>query len=77
MSAQSRRIDGSKFPDRSARQGLNPSLLQAEIDFWRRLIEARREPAQSRESAERMQQALALAEYRLAAISANRYTVVT
>jgi len=50
-------------------------LLQAEIDFWRSLIEAQREPSQARESAERMQQALALAEYRLAAISSNRYTV--
>ena len=77
MSAQSSRIDISEFPDRSARQGLDPSLLQAEIDFWRSLIEAQREPSRSRESAERMQQALALAEYRLAALSSNRYTVIT
>lgn len=77
MSARVIRIDSSEFPDRSARAGLDPSFLQAEIDFWRSLIEAQREPVRSRESTERMQQALALAEYRLAALSSNRYTVVT
>lgn len=77
MSARGTRIDSSEFPDSSARPGLDPLLLQAEIDFWRSLIEAQREPVRSRESAERMQQALALAEYRLAALSSNRYTVVT
>ena len=77
MSAQGSKIDSSEFPDRGARQGLDTSLLQAEIDFWRSLIEAQREPARSRESSERMQQALALAEYRLAALSSNRYTELT
>jgi len=77
MSAHSSRIDSSEFTRRGARQGLDPSLLQAEIDFWRSLIEAQHEPSRSRESAERMQQALALAEYRLAALSSNRYTVIT
>jgi hypothetical protein len=66
-----------EYPGRSAGQGLDPSLLQAEIDFWRSLIEAQHEPLRTRESAERLQQALALAEYRLAALSSNRYTVVT
>ena len=82
MSAQGSKIDSSEFPDsefpdRGARQGPDTSLLQAEIDFWRSLIEAKREPARSRESSERMQQALALAEYRLAALSSNRYTELT
>jgi len=77
MSAQSSRIDSGEFPCDGSGQGINPSLLQAEIAFWRGLIEAQRKPPRSRESTERMQQALALAEYRLAALSSNRYTVIT
>ncbi len=77
MSAWNSRIDRSEFPGHSRRRGLDPALLQTEIDFWRSLIEAQHKPSRSRESTERMQQALALAEYRLAEISSNRYTVVT
>jgi hypothetical protein len=77
MSVHSITNEAAEYPGRSNKRGLDPSLLQAEIDFWRSLIEAQREPSRSRESAERMQQALALAEYRLAALSSNRYTVVS
>ena len=47
-------------------QALNESLLRSEIRFWRELIESLATESQPRESAERMHQALALAEYRLA-----------
>jgi hypothetical protein len=47
-------------------QTANESLLRAEIQFWRELIESLGAVPQPRESAERMHQALALAEYRLA-----------
>ena len=45
---------------------MNADLLASEIRFWREMIEAMDENAHTRESAERMRQALALAEYRLA-----------
>jgi len=77
MSAQSSSINSNELSDRKAWQRVDPALLQAEIDFWRGAIASKHAPLRSRESAERMQQALALAEYRLAALSSNRYTVVT
>jgi hypothetical protein len=76
MSAQSSSINSTGLSDRNARQRIDPSLLQAEIDFWRGAIASKHAHLRSGESAERMQQALALAEYRLAALSSNRYTVV-
>ena len=45
---------------------VSEELLASEIRFWRELIEAMDGSTESRESAERMRQALALAEYRLA-----------
>ena len=45
---------------------LSEDLLASEIRFWREMIETMGESDHSRESAERMRQALALAEYRLA-----------
>lgn len=42
------------------------SLLRSEIRFWRELIESLGPDSQPREAIERMHQALALAEYRLA-----------
>jgi hypothetical protein len=77
MSAQSSRINSNDLSDRNARQRVDPSLLQAEIDFWRGAIASKHAHLRSRQSTERMQQALALAEYRLAALASNRYTVVT
>jgi len=77
MSGRSSTRDTDKSSDYGVGHCLDPVALQSEIDFWRILIEAQREPLRSRESTERMQQALALAEYRLAALSSNRYTVVT
>ena len=44
--------------------GIGP--LSTEVHFWRELIDSLDEDRQSRESMERMRQALALAEYRLA-----------
>ncbi len=41
--------------------------LQQEVEFWREMLAAPQTDRQSRESVERMKQALALAEYRLAA----------
>jgi hypothetical protein len=77
MSAQSSSISSNDLSDRNARPRVDPALLQAEIDFWRGAIASKHALLRSRESAERMEQALALAEYRLAALSSNRYTVVT
>ena len=42
--------------------------LQQEVQFWRDMLSAPGSAQQSRESLERMKQALALAEYRLAAL---------
>jgi len=53
--------DGTMVRDAEA-QG--DGLLRAEIGFWRQLLAAA-EPTLPPESIERMQQALALAEYRL------------
>jgi hypothetical protein len=77
MSTQNNNIKSGEFSDRGPGHRLDPRLLQSEIDFWRSLIESQPRAARSRESIERMQQALALAEYRLATISSNRYTVAT
>jgi len=52
--------------DKPSTQALNESLLRSEIRFWRELIESFGEVPWPRESTERMRQALALAEYRLA-----------
>lgn len=49
-----------------ATQAGKESLLRSEIRFWRELIESPGADSQPRESIERMHQALALAEYRLA-----------
>ena len=43
----------------------NDELLGMEIRFWREMIDSLDETKHSRESMERMRQALALAEYRL------------
>jgi len=51
---------------------LNESLLRSEIAFWRDLIDAQNPAGQSRETLERMHQALALAEYRLAGLAAKK-----
>ena len=48
---------------------LTSSHLSEEVCFWRELIQSMDESRQSRESLERMRQALALAEYRLASVS--------
>jgi hypothetical protein len=48
--------------------GLNADLLLAEIRFWQDMIGALNTDSCSREAAERMHQALALAEYRLASL---------
>jgi hypothetical protein len=52
--------------DKPSAQALNESLLRSEIRFWHELIESLGEVPRPRESTERMHQALALAEYRLA-----------
>jgi hypothetical protein len=46
---------------------MNDDLLGLEIRFWREMIESLDGTKHSRESMERMRQALALAEYRLLA----------
>jgi hypothetical protein len=53
--------------------GCHEALLQSEIGFWRELIETCREDEPA-ETVERMQQALALAERRLAKLSEYRPT---
>lgn len=55
-----------KGPDSPA---LNESLLRSEIAFWRDMIETQNLAGQSHEALERMHQALALAEYRLAGLA--------
>lgn len=52
-------------------QGLEENSLGLEIRFWRDLIDSLDDAANSRETTERMQQALALAEYRLACLYGN------
>ena len=51
--------------------GVNEALLRSEIRFWRDLIESLDEQTRTRDSMERMYQALALAEFRLASMSEN------
>ena len=48
---------------------LNSSHFSEEVCFWRELIQSMDESRQPRESLERMRQALALAEFRLASVS--------
>ncbi|MGD2129656.1 MAG: hypothetical protein PVJ33_13400 [Lysobacterales bacterium] len=50
--------------DKACQWAFNEVALRAEVLFWRELIETSG-PAQPRESVERMQQALALAELKL------------
>ena len=50
--------------------GLNADLLRSEVQFWQGMIDSLDKDRCSRESAERMHQALALAEYRLANLDA-------
>ena len=47
--------------------GINEALLRAEINFWKEMISACN-PSHAREPLERMEQALALAEWRLASL---------
>jgi hypothetical protein len=56
----------SDSEDSPSTQALNVSLLRSEIRFWRELIESQAARSQTRDATERMHQALALAEYRLA-----------
>lgn len=49
-----------------------PCKLAEEVQFWLELIASLDETSQSNEALERMHQALALAEFRLAAATGNR-----
>jgi hypothetical protein len=56
--------------------GLNADLLRSEIQFWQGMIESLDDDKCSRESVERMHQALALAEYRLASLEAKELPAI-
>ncbi len=56
-----------KHETRLGAAGCNEALLRSEIDFWKDMIAAC-EPTHPSDSTERMQQALALAERRLATL---------
>jgi len=60
-------ITKDKHETRLRVAGCNEALLRSEIDFWKDMIAAC-EPTHSSESKERMQQALLLAERRLATL---------
>jgi hypothetical protein len=66
----------SRQPDVATMELLASSHLSEEVCFWRELIQTLDESRQSRESLERMRQALALAEYRLASISRSMPTSI-
>jgi hypothetical protein len=51
--------------------GVNEALIRSEIRFWRDLIESLNDETRTRDSMERMHQALALAEFRLESMSEN------
>ena len=52
--------------------GSSEAMLRSEIDFWRQLIDHCQELPQPSGVVERMRQALALAEFRLAALFRTR-----
>jgi hypothetical protein len=60
----------------TSKEWLASSHLSEEVSFWRELIQTLDESRQSRESLERMRQALALAEYRLASVSKSMPTSI-
>jgi hypothetical protein len=59
-------IKKSKKSAKPAEAQPSTTRLQQEVQFWRDMLAAQGTAKQSRESVERMKQALALAEYRMA-----------
>ena len=59
-------------PETDQQQGIIEALLRSEIIFWRDMIETSQQ-TETRDSLERMRQALALAESRLAQRPSNVY----
>jgi hypothetical protein len=66
----------SRQPEVATTELLTSSHLSEEVCFWRELIQTLDESRQSGESLERMRQALALAEYRLASVSKSMPTSI-